>query len=304
MATTGDTQAVTRKKCAYLTMADPGDFVTDYDLSFEPMLALGWEVETLSWRKPGIDWDHYDAVYICTPWDYPQHADEFIEVLETIERSSARLVNALPLVHWSLGKTYLRDLEKRGAEIMPSIWYDDVDATDIPGWFDTFSTDTVVIKPVVGGNAVDTYVLANPVGKDVLAMLTETFAGRPFFVQPFIETIQTEGEYSLFFFSGSYSHAIVKKPKAGDFRVQEEHGADIQSIEPPPNLIATAHRLLELVEPQPVYVRADFVRGGDNRFLLMELELIEPSLYLRTDANAASRFAAAFDAHMRAGATA
>jgi hypothetical protein len=198
----------------------------------------------------------------------------------------------------------LRDLEKRGAEIMPSIWYDDVDATDIPGWFDTFSTDTVVIKPVVGGNAVDTYVLANPVGKDVLAMLTETFAGRPFFVQPFIETIQTEGEYSLFFFSGSYSHAIVKKPKAGDFRVQEEHGADIQSIEPPPDLIATAHRLLELVEPQPVYVRADFVRGGDNRFLLMELELIEPSLYLRTDANAASRFAAAFDAHMRAGATA
>jgi hypothetical protein len=275
VATTGDTQAVTRKKCAYLTMADPGDFVTDYDLSFEPMLALGWEVETLSWRKPGIDWDHYDAVYICTPWDYPQHADD-----------------------------YLRDLEKRGAEIMPSIWYDDVDATDIPGWFDTFSTDTVVIKPVVGGNAVDTYVLANPVGKDVLAMLTETFAGRPFFVQPFIETIQTEGEYSLFFFSGSYSHAIVKKPKAGDFRVQEEHGADIQSIEPPPDLIATAHRLLELVEPQPVYVRADFVRGGDNRFLLMELELIEPSLYLRTDANAASRFAAAFDAHMRAGATA
>jgi hypothetical protein len=291
---------VTQKRCAYLTMADPGDFVMDYALSFEPMAALGWQVETVSWRDPAIDWDNFDAVYICTPWDYPQHATEFIEVLKTIERSSACLVNALSLVHWSLGKTYLRDLEMRGAAIVPSAWYDRIDAADVPTWFTAFATDTLVIKPVVGANAVDTYVLRSPLGPDVLSLLMGRFAKQAFFVQPFIESVQSEGEYSLFFFSGAYSHAILKTPKAGDFRVQEEHGADIQSIEPEPELIASARRVLELVEPQPVYVRADFVRGSDGRFLLMELELIEPALYLRTDPMAASRFAAAFDAHMRA----
>jgi hypothetical protein len=290
---------VTQKRCAYLTMADPGDFVMDYALSFEPMAALGWQVETVSWRDPAIDWDNFDAVYICTPWDYPQYATEFIEVLESIERSSARLVNALPLVHWSLGKTYLRDLEKRGAAIVPSAWYDRIDAADVPNWFTAFATDTLVIKPVVGANAVDTHVIRSPLGPDVLSMLVDRFAKQAFFVQPFIEAVQSEGEYSLFFFNGVYSHAILKTPKAGDFRVQEEHGGDIQSIEPEPELVASARRVLELVEPQPVYVRADFVRGSDGRFLLMELELIEPALYLRTDPMAASRFAAAFDAHMR-----
>ena len=111
--------------------------------------------------------------------------------------------------------------------------------------------------------------------------------------------MQSEGEYSLFFFGGDYSHAILKKPRAGDFRTQEEHGADILSIEAPAALVETARQVLGVVNPQPVYVRADFVRGDDGRFLLMELELIEPSLYLRTDAGAPMRFARAFDAYAR-----
>ena len=289
-----------QKSCAYLTMAEPGDFVTDYDLSYAPMAARGWRVACVSWLDANVDWDAFDAVYICTPWDYPDHLEWFIEVLERIEQSRAHLVNPLALVRWTLEKTYLRDLAQRGAAIVPSLWFEDIDVAGVPDWFDAAGSDTLVIKPVIGVNAIDAYVLTRPVDEPLLAHLATTFAGRPFFVQPFANNILQEGEYSLFFFSGEYSHAIQKIPQPGDFRVQEEHGAEIQVATPSAELVNTARQVLALVDPEPVYVRADFVRGNNGEYWLMELELIEPSLYLRMDAAAPDRFAAAFDAHITA----
>lgn len=283
------------KRCAYLTMREPGDFVTDYDVSFPAMAERGWRVETVVWDEPAIDWDGYDAVYICTPWDYPDKMDRFLDVLETIDRSSAQLVNDISLVHWNLRKTYLRDLEKRGGAIVPSLWHSDFTEEAVVTSFGELDVSRVVIKPQVGANAVDTFVLEQPAGQDELHTLSARFAGRPFFIQPFMQNVQAEGEYSLFYFDLAYSHAILKIPDAGDFRSQEEHGAEIRSVAPPPALVSAGERIMSLVEPQPVYARADFVRDADDRFLLMELEMIEPSLYLRTDDGAAGRFAAAFD---------
>ncbi len=282
------------KKIAYLTMADAGDFVTDYHLSIEPMAALGWRVETVNWRSR-LDWDRYHAVYICTPWDYPDHQAQFLDVLKTIDASDALLINDLELVHWTLQKTYLRDVERRGSEIVPSTWYDGFASVDTAGFFSEHQTNRVVIKPTVGANAKDTFVLTDPVDDDHLQMLRQTYADRAFLIQPFIETIQVEGEYSLFFFNGQYSHAIRKTPKSGDFRVQEEHGAEIKSVRPSDSLLDTASSLFATIEPRPTYGRGDWVRDATGRYLLMELELIEPSLYLRTDSGAATRFARALD---------
>jgi glutathione synthase/RimK-type ligase-like ATP-grasp enzyme len=134
----------------------------------------------------------------------------------------------------------------------------------------------------------------------LLKQLQDTFSKRAFVVQPFIENIQSEGEYSLFYFGNKFSHAIQKIPKARDFRVQEEYGAAVVSVEPEPQLLQTAEHVLSLVKPAPVYVRNDFVRGPDGRFLVMELELVEPSMYLRMDSDAPRRFAAAFDNYVRA----
>ena len=287
------------KRCAYLTMREPGDFVTDYDVSYSAMAELGWRVDTVVWDEQGIDWDGYDAVYICTPWDYPDKLGTFLEVLEAIDRSSACLVNDLSLVNWNLRKTYLQDLAERGGAVVPSLWHDEFDARAITDGFSVFATDTLVIKPQVGANATDTFVLPEPVAADRLEELAGIFSGRPFFIQPFIESVPDEGEYSLFYFNLEYSHAILKTPAAGDFRSQEEHGAKIRSIGPRPGLLAAGEAIMRLVEPQPVYARADFVRDRGERFLLMELELIEPSLYLRTDAGAARRFSAALDRHVR-----
>jgi len=128
----------------------------------------------------------------------------------------------------------------------------------------------------------------------------QKFCGRPFFVQPFMDNVPDEGEYSLFFFNGEYSHAILKTPEQGDFRTQEEHGADIKSVVATSQQIHAAEKLLAFVDPSPLYARVDLVRDAAGNFLLMELELIEPSLYLRTDEQAAARFAAAFDQRVKA----
>jgi len=282
------------RKIAYLTMVDAGDFVTDYHLSIKPMASLGWQVETIAWREKA-DWNEFDAVYICTPWDYPEYLAQFLEVLATIDASRALLINDLALVEWTLQKTYLRDIEQRGCDIVPSSWYKRFTLADPAEFFAEHQTNRVVIKPTVGANALDTFVLTDPIDDDCLQMLRRTYAERAFLVQPFIETIQTEGEYSLFFFNGSYSHAILKTPEPGDFRVQEEHGAHIKPVQPSEALLETANSLFRLIEPQPTYGRGDWVRGAGGRYLLMELELIEPSLYLRTDSSAAMRFASALD---------
>lgn len=280
------------RRCAYLTMDDISGFVSDADLSFAPMAELGWSVDMVPWRRD-VDWDEYELVYICTPWDYQNDVDGFLDVLASIERSSARLVNRLALVRWNLEKTYLRELEMRGADIVPSRFFDRFDADAVASCFDAYNTGKIVLKPVVGANSDNIFVLTGPLSGDVIGELQRVFARRPFFAQPFVDSVQSEGEYSLFFFGGEYSHAILKKPKAGDFRTQEEHGADILSVEAPADLVDTAQHVLGVINPQPVYVRADFVRGAGDRFLLMELELIEPALYFRTDPASAARFAKA-----------
>ncbi len=283
------------KRCAYLVMDDPGDYVTDYHLGIEPMVNLGWQVDCVPWRNTAHDWDQYDAVYICTPWDYPDDPELFMQVLEAIEASSARLINPIELVRWSLGKTYLRDLAERGGAVVPSLWLDRFDRAAVSGWFEHFAAGKVVIKPEIGTNAQHQVVLVDPVPDETLNELEQVYNNRQFFVQPFLGNVQSEGEYSLFFFDNEYSHAILKTPEQGDFRSQEEHGADIKPVVATEEQVAAAERLLALVRPQPTYVRVDLVRDDNGNYLLMELELIEPSLYLRTDEGSAMRFARAFD---------
>ena len=272
----------------------------DADLSFAPLADLGWRCEWMPWRTPGVDWDSWDAVYIAATWDYPEDPSAFLKVLESVDRSSAILVNDLELVRWNIPKTYLRDLERRGAAIVPSRWYRRMDDCDLGAEFDACGAEKIVVKPVVGANAQDTFLLQAPVATATKALLAETFADRPFIVQPFVGNIRTDGEYSLFYIGGAYSHAIRKVPKSNDFRVQEEHGADIRPSTPGPVLRETADRVVALIEPAPLYARCDFVRDSEGSFRVMELELVEPSLYLRMDADAPARFATAFDRHVEA----
>lgn len=270
----------------------------DAELGFPPLEARGWQIDFLSWRSEGVDWDRFDAVYIGTPWDYPEDPGRFLLLLERIDQSGAVLVNDIALVRWTVPKTYLRDLEEIGVAIVPSIWGEAMDFGTIENAFTQFDVDKLIVKPVISTNATNTFLFVRETLPDLIELLRETFVARPYVVQPFIGNIQSEGEYSLFYFNRTFSHAIQKIPKQGDFRVQEEYGAEIISVDPEPALGEAGDQLMKIVDPMPVYGRADFVRGPDGRFLLMELELIEPSMYLRMNKEAPQRFADAFDEYV------
>jgi glutathione synthase/RimK-type ligase-like ATP-grasp enzyme len=281
-------------------MDDTAGWSIDADLAIAPLQELGWQVDTVPWRSMAPDWSSYDAVYVGTPWDYPQDPPLFLAALKKIELAGALLVNPCVLIRWNINKTYLRDLEEKGAAIVPTVWLDSLQAGTLAGLFDRCASERIIIKPTVSTNATDTFLLARDIPDAQRSQLLQTFADRACMAQPFISAIQTEGEFSLFYIGGEFSHAIQKRPKAQDFRVQEEHGASITAVVPDSTLLATGAHILSLVEPVPLYARADLVRDGSGRFLLMELELIEPSMYLRMDAAAPARFATAFDQYVSA----
>jgi glutathione synthase/RimK-type ligase-like ATP-grasp enzyme len=286
------------RRCAFLTTEALEGFVTDDDLAHEPLRRLGWEVTTVPWSQPGMDWSRFEAVIIRSTWDYHKHLDEYLAVLETIDRSGARLANPLETVRWNVRKTYLRDLEARGLPVVPTLWprwETGIDADRIRRLFDELGTDEIVIKPVVSASAYDTFRLHR--GSEEIAEAAAVFEGREVMAQPFLANIVEEGEYSLFYFGGELSHTILKSPKDKDFRVQEEHGGLIRAADPPAPLPDLGRRILEALPVRPLYARIDLVRH-DPGFVLMELELVEPSLYFRTDPGSAERFAQAFAAWM------
>jgi glutathione synthase/RimK-type ligase-like ATP-grasp enzyme len=281
-------------RCAFLTLEDPTGFVIDDELAYPALAACGWKVEAVPWNRPGINWKAYDAVVIRSTWDYIKDPDAFLDRLGEIERTGVALFNPLHLVRWNLRKTYLADLADRGVDIVPTIWRDRLGRGDLAALIDEVGAKEVVIKPVVGANASGAFRLDAQSARDRVDEVSAYFADRALMVQPFLSAVTEEGEFSLFYFSGAYGHTILKTPKPADFRVQEEHGGLIRAVPADPALCEAGDAVLRAIDATPLYARADFVRKEEGLgFWLMELELIEPSLYFRTDSEAALRFARA-----------
>lgn len=272
------------------------DFVCYDHLLFDPLEKLGWSVEEVSWRAKNTDWNQFDVVIIRSTWDYQDDPALFLDVLEAIEKSSAQLENSLESVKWNIDKTYLQELEKKGIEIVPSLWRNQFHNEEIHSFFEEFDTDEIIIKPTVSANADNTFRISIAEKSQYLNQLTKVFTERSFLVQPFMDGIIQEGEFSLFFFGETYSHTVLKTPKPSDFRVQEEHGGRLKLVKnPEKGLLNSARKLLEKIDPLPLYSRMDYVRTNNNSFALMEIELIEPSLYFNMDPSSPKRFASVLD---------
>ncbi|MDN3652917.1 hypothetical protein QWY77_09115 [Thalassotalea ponticola] len=284
------------KRCAILTMESLEGFEAYDHLLDQPLLELGWQTEMVSWRDTEVDWDQFDVVLIRTPWDYQDDAERFIQVLGDIENSSAVLENSLTICAWNIDKKYLQELQNHGVNIVPTAWFNQYQSDNIAACFEQFGCQQLVIKPCVSANADDTFWLTIDNWQDYQTTLATTFAKRDFMVQPFVESVIEEGEYSCFYFDGQYSHSILKTPKANDFRVQEEHGGRLTLVEPQAELLEQADHamaVLASIDEMPMYARVDFVRMGE-RFAMMEAELIEPSLYFNMEPKSAPLFAQLF----------
>ncbi len=285
-------------KVAFLSMDSLDQFECYDHLLVKPMRKFGWDVETISWKTNNVDWKNFKAVIVRSTWDYQDDPDRFFSVLNEID-STTRLENNIEVIKWNLNKNYLAELEGKGIIIVPSIFRNQFSINFIEEAFYRFETDEIIIKPSVSANADNTFRLTKSDLKSQFSKLNSAFSSRPFMLQPFMQQIVTEGEYSLFYFGGEYSHTVLKRPKEKDFRVQEEHGGKLKLVEPETLMKKRSEEILSNIDHQLLYARIDFVRDYENNFALMELELIEPSLYFNMDPDSPDRFAKRFDEWMK-----
>lgn len=297
----GVIRATGSRKVAYLSMRDLTGFHAYDHLSFPALARRGWEGSEVPWDLPDVDWSSFAAVVIRSTWDYQRRYDEFRSVLEAIEHSGTLLLNSPAIVRWNIDKRYLQELASRGVRIVPTEWLPRLSSrSELAPCFTRFRTEELVVKPTIGANADDTFRLrAEKIAE--WPEIERVFGAKPLMVQPFLESIVREGEYSLFYFDGVFSHAVRKRPAQGDFRVQEEHGGEITPFRPGSDLLQAGQLAMAAV-PEPVlYGRVDLVRLADGKWGVIEIELIEPSLYFPYDPDSVERFADALDRKLRQG---
>jgi len=269
--------------------------LTSDDLRLVTELARrGIAAVTLLWDDRTVAWERLDAVVLRSCWDYHLRTREFVEWLGRIEISGARLWNPPPLVRRNLHKSYLRLLSGTGVPIPPTIWLDRGSRASLSELLTERAWSEAVIKPAVSASAHRTWHAQVADAPGLQPRLEAALADGDVLVQRFEPAIRERGEWSLVFFGGSFSHAVIKRPRSGDFRVQEEHGGSAEPAVALPDLVRQGQRILEEIEGPWLYARVDGVEK-DGVFTLLELELIEPVLFFAHDALAASRFADALE---------
>jgi len=264
----------------------------EYDVELAALVPAcrdrGLELRPVAWDDPRLDPDGFAALVVGTTWDYTRRPAEFLGVLA---RLAARrpLLNPLGTVRWNAEKTYLGDLAGRGVAVVPTLTCDGSDDAAVAGAFDAFGADEVVVKPLVGAGADGQLRLRR--GAPLPARPPR--ADARWMVQPYLPSIETEGELSFVFFDRALSHVVRKVPAAGDYRIQARHGGRESRHEPAAADLAAAHAVLDAVEGPLLLARVDLVRDAAGGLLLMELELIEPYLYPEQGPETGERFAQA-----------
>ena len=264
----------------------------DDRLLSEALATHGLTTARVDWSDPTVDWSAFRLAVFRTPWDYFERYAAFTDWLRRAERQLP-FINDARTVWWNLDKHYLGDLERRGVAIVPTVYHEAGSPETLPALIARTGWTEGVLKPCVSGAARHTYRMDAANAAALQAQLAPVLAAEAFMYQPFVRDIQVGGERSLMVLDGVATHAVQKVPKAGDFRVQDDHGGTWSPYVPTAEEVAFAQRAIAAVEPHPQYGRVDIVRGNDGQLQLMELELIEPELWLRSKPEAAARLAAA-----------
>ena len=255
-------------------------------------------LEAADFEVVPIPWTHFlagqeqetDLVLPLVAWGYHLRHSEWLRLLDGLEVAGTPTLNPVTLLRWNSDKTYLTDLANKGVRTVPTIAADLLDDRLLTDAARRFGTTELVVKPSIGASADGAHrvVPGNPLPMSVI--------GRRMLIQPFQNSIATKGELSLMLFNGVYSHAVIKRPKAGDFRVQAHLGGREQRIEAPDAALALAHAALVAAPAPAAYARVDMVADDVGQWQIMELELIEPALFLPFAPGSAERFGTAIAA--------
>jgi len=257
----------------------------------EALAGIDAEIFDQPWSEPIAE--DYDLILPLVAWGYHNAPNSFIGAMTAMSAAQRRVFNPPEIVSWNVDKAYLRDLAETGIRIVPTLFVDQVSDAAIARAREDFGQKALVLKPQISAGAKDTLIWEG----DALADFTAPVDARavppmgPAMIQPYMPAIASEGEWSLIFFVGEFSHAVLKTPKPGDFRSQPDYSAHLRAMEPPVEAMQLAQAAVDFIgRDRLLYARVDMVRTEDGGFCLMELELIEPDLYLTYDLEASMRF--------------
>ncbi len=275
------------KKIAILASANvmPGALVAREDI-FEiteqmgkiipAFAAHGMAAELVLWRKIGERANEFSAVLPLFVWDYFEGNEvEFLTQMAEVE-GVTKLFNNYDCLRWNARKTYLDELQKSGAPVIQTITLDRVTEAGIAKAFETLGASKIVIKPQVGGGA----------WRQVLYTKGDDFPTKDSLppaeamVQAFLPSVIEEGEYSFLYFGGQFSHGLIKHAKKGDYRIQSIYGGTETPYMPTAAEREAARAVLDALDFTPLYARVDLLRGLDGQLKLIELEMVEPYLYM------------------------
>lgn len=240
----------------------------------------GLSIDRVIWNDEKVNWSDYNMVIIKSPWDYHEKIEAFYTWLDELKKLSITVLNPVDIIKWNSNKHYLQAIQDKGLQIIPSAYLPKGgEFTD--RYFETFAVDKLVVKPCISAGAKNTIIVSKDNMVAQKGIIDDLLSEEDYLVQPFMEVI-TEGEWSFLFFNGKYSHTVLKTPKQDDFRVQQYHGGTVSYPQADPVHITQAAAFLEIIPQKTLYARVDGVIVN-NSFYLMELELIEPYLFLNGD---------------------
>lgn len=255
-------------------------------LVYHALEQIGLKTLRLAWDDMFFDWSTTKAVLFRSTWDYFDRFDEFSVWLEKASKETT-LLNSEAIIRWNIDKHYLLDLEKNGVHIAESHFIEKNANVTLAQLHDILNWNDTVLKPCISGAARHTYKLNSENLNAHEAIFQELIQNEALMLQPFQHNIVSQGEVSMMVFNGVFTHAILKKAKPGDFRVQDDFGGSIQNYKPTENEINFAETSVRTCPELPIYARVDIFEDNDGKIALSELELIEPELWFRYNKSAA-----------------
>jgi glutathione synthase/RimK-type ligase-like ATP-grasp enzyme len=240
---------------------------------------LGISHEIVVWSDPDVEWEKFSTLLIKSVWDYFDYYPEFLDWIERMKTLNIPVWNSLDTVLWNSSKEYLLEIEKKGFPVISGLILEAESKPNLELIKEKIKSDTIVVKPLVSGGAKNTLKIQLTEWDNYSQKLEDLLQEEDFLVQPYVSEVAEVGEYSLIFFNGKFSHAVLKTPAKSDFRVQHYFGGTIQVIDPKPEMLESCQKLMDNFAPNTLYGRVDGVEI-DGVFHLMELELIEPYLFL------------------------
>ena len=241
---------------------------------------LGLKTLRLAWDDMFFDWSTTKAILFRTTWDYFDRFDEFSEWLESLSKQTT-LLNSEALIRWNIDKHYLLDLQEKGIPIAESHFIERGANVNLNQLHDILNWTETVLKPCISGAARHTYKLNLKNLEEHNTIFKELIAKEAMMLQPFQRNIVSKGEISIMVFNGKFTHAVLKKAKPGDFRVQDDFGGSVYDYTPTDEEIEFAENCVQACIELPIYARVDMFEDNGGNLALSEIELIEPELWFR-----------------------